>query len=786
MENKTLHLLILEDNPDDAELAVKELERKGFTVEWTRVDTEETFKEGLSEKPDLILVDYTLPSYNGMSALQVYRQLAPDIPLIIFSGTIDEDVTVECMKSGATDYVLKDRISRLGIAMKRALEEAKAHREKKQAAEALRESEVRFRNLLENMPNIAVKGYVPDGTIHYWNKANEIIYGYTAKETIGRNFIELIIPPEMRNEMRKVMLHGAQTGEMPPAAEVSLLRKDGTPVSVFSSHAVIRQPEREPELYWIDVDLTEQKQAQSALEENENRLNTIINSILTGIVIIDANTHEIMDANPAAVKIIGVPKHKIIGHVCHKYICPAAIGACPITDLGQEVDNSERILLRANGEEVPILKTVIKILLNGKECLLDSFIDISEKKKLETQLRQAQKMEAIGTLAGGIAHDFNNILFPIIGYAEMTMHDVPENSTALKNLNKILQGALRARDLVKQILTFSRQQDQELKPVKVQLVVREALKLIRSSLPSTITIHQNIEKDCGLVMAYPIQIHQVVMNLCTNAYQAMEETGGTLEVSLRNVDVNDFGTGKVNFRLEDTEPIIKYLESKVEYPDMPPGPYLCLSVGDTGQGIDYAVKDRIFDPYFTTKDPGRGTGLGLSVVHGIIKSHGGDIRVYSEPGTGTVFHVYLPVIKADFPSEIVSDKALPTGQTGHEHILLVDDETQIINILREMLTWLGYHVVARTSSTEALEVFREQPDKFDLVLTDMTMPNMTGDKLAVELMEIRSDIAVILCTGFSEGMTEEKAMSMGIKGFLMKPIVIEDLSSMIRKVLDKS
>jgi len=354
MENKTLHLLILEDNPDDAELAVKELERKGFTVEWTRVDTEEGFKEGLSGKPDLILVDYTLPSYDGISALQVYRQLAPEIPLIIFSGTIDEDVTVECMKSGATDYVLKDRISRLGLAVKRALEEAKAHRERKQAAEALRVSEVRFCNLLENMPNIAVKGYAPDGTIHYWNKANEIIYGYTAEEAIGKNFIELIIPPEIRDDMRKVILHGAQTGEMPPASEVSLLRRDGTPVSVFSSHAIIRQPEGEPEFYWVDVDLTEQKQAQSALEENEKRLSTIIDSILTGIVIIDAETHEIMDANPAAVKIIGVPKQQIIGHVCNKYICPAAKGACPITDLGQEVDNSERILLNPTTQLIHI------------------------------------------------------------------------------------------------------------------------------------------------------------------------------------------------------------------------------------------------------------------------------------------------------------------------------------------------------------------------------------------------------------------------------------------------
>ncbi|MEA1933383.1 MAG: response regulator [Thermodesulfobacteriota bacterium] len=656
MENKTLHLLILEDNPDDAELAVMELKREGFTLEWSRVDTEQGFKEALAGMPDLILVDYALPSFDGISALHVHRQLAPDIPLIIFSGTIGEEVAIECMKSGAMDYVFKNRISRLGPVVKRALKEAKADRREKQAKEAF--------------------------------------------------------------------------------------------------------------------------------EENEKHLNTILNSIQTGIVAIDSETHEIIYANPAAVKIIGAPKEQIIGHVCNKYICPAAKGACPITDLGQKMDNSEQILLKANGEEIPVLKTAIQIMLNHKECLLESFIDISEKKKLETQLRQAQKMEAIGTLAGGIAHDFNNILFPIIGYAEITMDEVPEDSLVRKNLDEILSGALRAGDLVKQILTFSRQHDQELKPLKVQLVVREALKLIRSSLPSTIKISQNVEKKCGLVMAYPIQIHQVVMNLCTNAFQAMEKTGGALAVSLRNVDPIDSVSGNVDFGLEGAESTIKYLESKIEYPDMAPGPHLCLTVGDTGQGMGQTVMDRIFDPYFTTKETGKGTGLGLSVVHGIIKSHGGEIRVYSEPGKGTVFHVYLPVIKADFvSSETVSDKALPTG---HEHILLVDDEPRIIKMFQRILERLGYKVTARTGSIDALETFRAQPDKFDLVITDMTMPNMTGDKLAGKLIKIQPDIAIILCTGFSEGMTKKKAASLGIKGFLMKPIKSKDLSMMIRKTLDSA
>jgi len=388
--------------------------------------------------------------------------------------------------------------------------------------------------------------------------------------------------------------------------------------------------------------------------------------------------------------------------------------------------------------------------------------DVTSEIELESQLRQSQKMEAIGTLASGIAHDFNNILFPIMGYAEMTVDDLPEHSRARKNLTEILKAITRAKDLVQQILTFSRQNEQELKPLKAQLVVKEALKLIRSSIPATIEIDQDIEKDCAPIMADPTKIHQVVMNLCTNAYHAMEEKGGRLNVRLKEVELTT----------EDVTGI-----------DIAPGPYLCLTVSDTGQGIDQFIINRIFDPYFTSKEKGKGTGLGLAVVHGIVKNCGGNIRLYSEPGRGSLFNVYLPVIKTVMytSSEIASDKPL---QTGHEHILLVDDEAQIVDMEKVMLERLGYDVTTRTSSTDALEALKASPDKFDLVITDMTMPNMTGDELAGECKAIRKDIPFILCTGFSEKISEERANVLGIMGFLMKPFVMRDLARTIREVLD--
>jgi signal transduction histidine kinase/CheY-like chemotaxis protein len=386
-----------------------------------------------------------------------------------------------------------------------------------------------------------------------------------------------------------------------------------------------------------------------------------------------------------------------------------------------------------------------------------------QEKKLETQLRQAQKMEAIGTLAGGIAHDFNNILSAVIGYTELALINIPKESSLQNHLQQVLKAGSRAKDLVKQILTFSRQAEQEVGPFQIKLIAKEALKLLRASLPTTIEIRQDIQSD-STVLADPTQIHQVLMNLCTNAGYAMQETGGTLEVSLTNVELDSHFTGR--------------------HSDMAPGPHLRLTVSDTGHGMTPDVLERIFDPFFTTKGPGEGTGMGLSVVHGIVKSFGGTITVYSEPGKGSTFHVYLPIaedLKDEGETEVI--EPLPTG---NERILLIDDEQPLVDIGKQMLERLGYEVITRTSSIEALELFRAQPDRFDLVITDMTMPNMTGDKLAMEIMKIRPDVPVILCTGFSPAITEEEANAWGIQALLEKPLLRHDLAKTIRQVLDES
>ena len=403
-------------------------------------------------------------------------------------------------------------------------------------------------------------------------------------------------------------------------------------------------------------------------------------------------------------------------------------------------------------------------LLQNQNIILEKKVEERTKALAhsERQLQQAMKIQAIGTLAGGIAHDFNNILSPIIGYTELTMDDIPEDSQARNYLERILKATNRAKELVQQILMFSRQNCQERKPLKVQNLIKEALKLLRATIPATVEINCDVGQDCGPIMGDPTQIHQVIMNLCTNAYHAMQETGGRLDVSLKEIDIS--------------------YEQTMERLGLKLGKHLQLTVKDAGHGMEPEVLERIFEPYYTTKKKGKGTGLGLSVIDGIVKNHGGDITVSSQPGKGAVFNIYLPVIDH---IDVETESAETTiAANGSERILLIDDEEQIIDFEQQILERLGYKVISKTDSEEALEEFAAQPDQFDLVITDMTMPKMTGDQLARKMMDIKPEIPVILCTGFNEAITEEKALAMGIDKFVMKPIVKDKLANTIRAVLD--
>jgi PAS domain S-box-containing protein len=622
--------------------------------------------------------------------------------------------------------------------------------ERKLAEKALRESEEKYRSMMEAMNDAA---YIcsSDFRVEYMNPA---MIKMTGSDAIGRLCHKVIYGLDekcswcihekiMKGEHNKTEFVTLEDGNTYHISSSPIFHTDGS-VSKMS----------------IYHDITVQRQ----VEENYRMLfREMQASIILHETIFDAQgmpvDYRFMAFNPAFDRITGMKGEDIVGKTVLEVF--PDIEPYWIEAYKKVAVTGEPVYLENYSEELDrhLQMTVFR---PTPYQLASASIDITDRKNMEKRLQQSQKMEAIGTLAGGIAHDFNNILFPIVGYTEMMLDDLPEDSPFRNNVKEIFQGTMRAGDLVKQILAFSRQSDQNPKPLKVQPIVREVLKLIRSSLPTTIEIKQHISNKCGLVTADATQIHQVAMNLMTNAFHAMEDEGGELEVTLKEVELG----------IDD-----------LTDPSMTPGAYVCLTVADTGPGIDQSVISRIFEPYYTTKGEGKGTGLGLAVVHGIVKNYEGDIRVYSEPGMGTAFHVYLPVIKSRVETEEANAVAQVPG--GTERILLVDDEDPIVRMEKQMLERLGYNVTIRTSSIEALEAFRSAPDKFDLVITDMTMPNMTGVQLSQKLLEIRPDIPIIICTGFSTGIDEAKATAAGIRGFVMKPVVKSEVAKKIREVLDQ-
>jgi PAS domain S-box-containing protein len=510
----------------------------------------------------------------------------------------------------------------------------------------------------------------------------------------------------------------------------------------------------------------------TALRQSEERYRVTFQAIPDAITLTKLEGGRFIEVNEGFCAMTGFSRGEVIGRTqldLNLFVNPSERSQFfEILNREGQVNGYELKCRRSDGVLFDALLSCRPLRYGNDDCLVSVAKDITavkgsqeEKARLEAQLRQAQKMEAIGTLAGGISHDFNNILAAMMGYTELVLLNQPEGTRVHHYLDEILKAGERAKNLVSQILAFSRQSESERKPIQLRPIVKESLKLLRASLPATIEIRQDIGTDEAVVLADPTQIHQIIMNLCTNAAQAMRENGGILEVSLHQVQTDQ--------------------DLCAAHPDLRPGPCVALTVGDTGCGMTPEVLDRIFEPYFTTKEKGEGTGLGLAVVHGIVTGYGGVISVNTEPARGSVFKIYLPAVETA-PPQTHRDEKL---QSGRERILFVDDEPSLVEIGRDMLQHLGYEVVTFSSSIEALDAFRARPDRFDLVITDMTMPQMTGEHLAQALIETRPDLPVILCTGYTERITEEMASALGIKGFLLKPLSAHDLAKKIRDILDK-
>jgi PAS domain S-box-containing protein len=643
--------------------------------------------------------------------------------------------------------------------------------DRKQAQEELLESEEKYKSLANNLNMGIFRNTVgSEGEFLEANPAIVKMFGFDNRE----EFLKLRVIDLYKNSNdrkkynEKLLKEGALQNE-----ELELRKKDGTSFIGSVSAVVVKNEENKVQYYdGIIEDITGRKLAEEALIKSEKQFRNLFNSI-TDLIYTQDMEGRFISTNPAMQRLFGYDMDEFIEHRATDFMKPEFQSGfvSQYLDVIKEKGYHEGISchFKKNKEKIYIeyRSSLVKPDDGGESYISGIGRDVTEKvlsekevAQLQKQVAQVQKMESIGTLAGGIAHDFNNILSPILGYTEMILMDIPEDSPIRESLNQTYKSALRAKSLVKQILTFSRQDSNELTLMEMQPIVKEVLKLIRSTIPTTIVIKQDINPDCGEIKADPTQIHQIVMNLTTNAYHAMEETGGELRVNLKEVELGALDLSN---------------------PNMAPGVYACLIVADTGMGMDKNLIDKIFDPFFTTKAIGKGSGMGLSVVHGIVTAMGGAIQVYSEPGKGTEFHVYLPVVKRASEQKVIHSKTQIQG--GTEQILLVDDEEAILTMAKQMLERLGYKVTSHTSSLEALETFHSNPDGFDLIITDMAMPNMPGDKLSAELIRIRPDIPVLLCTGFSETMSEEKVASLGIKGFLLKPIVMKDLAQKIREVL---
>jgi two-component system cell cycle sensor histidine kinase/response regulator CckA len=639
----------------------------------------------------------------------------------------------------------------------------------KSTQEALKKSESHYRSLFNNL-SIGLYRTTPEGVVLDANPMLVRMFAYPDKETfISRRAEELYVTSEDREVFKRTVGNQPFGGHY----ECQMRRYDGTILWVENQSTAFRDGAGKILYYEGSLkDITERKRSEEALRNSEARFRTAFENASVGMTLVDLNG-VYFEVNLALARMIGYSPAEMIGRPVADFTHPDDIGLRSqfLSDLLEGRISSgeqERRFVHKDGSTVwTLIWASLHRDLSGRPLYFISLVqDLSDRKKadeergkLESQLLQAQKMEAIGSLAGGIAHDFNNILSAIIGYTELSMLS---DGAPVDYLQEALKAANRAKDLVKQILSFSRQTDEERMPVLVGMVVKEVVKFLRASIPTTIDINCEIDERTGSVLANSVELHQILMNLCTNAVHAIGGQAGLVEIRVQRVEITAC--------------------QRNAFPDLDPGFYVELSVKDSGQGIRSEIKERIFDPYFTTKEKGVGTGLGLAVVHGIVKKSNGTIRVESQPGRGSAFYVYLPQIER--PSTALAHPSiLPIGGSGK--ILFVDDEQMIADIGEKILKRLGYDVVSRTSPIEALELFKAKPRAFDLVISDQTMPGITGDGLARELMKIDPKIPVILCTGYSQLIDAEKAKEKGIKALVMKPILINEMDEAIRKVLQK-
>jgi PAS domain S-box-containing protein len=639
VNGKSLRVLVVEDSEDDAQLLLRELQRGGYVVQHQRVELAEEMSRLLKEHAwDLVISDYSMPRFNALKALETLKASRLDLPFIIVSGTIGEDVAVSAMKTGAHDYLVKGNLTRLIPVIQRELREAEEREGRRRADEALRQTEKRYRDLVENARDIIYEHDLA-GNYTSTNKAGEQITGYSREEALKLNLAQIVAPAFQ--EKAKEMIRRKLAGESVTAYELDLVAKDGSHVAV------------------------------------------------------EVNTRLVFQ-NGTPIGVQGIAR------------------------------------------------------------------DVTERKQLEEQLRQSQKLEAIGQLAGGVAHDFNNLLTVILGYADLSLSRLPANEQLCRNLEEIKKAGERAASLTRQLLAFSRKQVLQPRVFALNTIVADLEKMLRRMIGEDIEFRTNLGAGIGNVKADPGQIEQVIMNLVVNARDAMP-SGGKLTIETNNVELDE------TYERQHISAIA--------------GSYVLLAVGDTGTGMDEQTRKHIFEPFFTTKESGKGTGLGLSMVYGIVKQSGGNIWVYSEPGIGTTFKIYLPRVAepAEKYKHVAAAHHLPTAT---ETVLLVEDAEMVRDLAKEVLETNGYRVLEATNVREALLICEQSRETIHILLTDVVMPEMSGPELVSRLVSTHPEMRVLYMSGYTEDTIVHHGVLEEGTNFIEKPFTPDLLALKVREVLE--
>jgi two-component system, cell cycle sensor histidine kinase and response regulator CckA len=771
MPQDALRILILEDVPMDAELVEYELERARIPFSSRRVDSRDGFLRELEEfQPDVILSDYTLPRFDGMTALSLARQRAPGIPFLIVTGSVNEETAVGCMKAGATDYLLKSNLARIGPAIEAALERERTHAEKARAESALAASERRFRSLVQNSSDL-VTIVAPDGAILYASDSAERIVGYSPAQLVGTSLLEYIDQSDV-GPLRQLL----QNGDGWPRASVTgplefrLHRADGTPVWLEAVGTNLLTDATIRGIVLNARDVSERKRADRALRDSEERYRDLFDNA-SDLVCMTTPAGDLLYVNNAWHEGTGYREDEIGRMQLLEIVHPDSRGH--FTDVlervlaGERLDHVELVFVPKSGIPITVEGNLSCTFKEGQPSVVRGiYRDITERKRVEEHLRRAERMQAAGKLAGGVAHEVNNMMTGVIGFSEFVLRSLGSDDPRRADVEEVIKAGTRAADVTRQLLAFTRQQFLRPQVMEINAVISETEKMLRHSLGEDKNLELRLSPQAGQIRADRGQLEQVLINLVLNARDAIS------------------GNGRVTLETAAAVWDAAYAERHGGV-DIPLGPYVMLAVSDTGCGMDVDVQARIFEPFFTTKAIGQGTGLGLSTVYGIVKQSGGFIWVYSEPGQGSVFKVYLPEAR---PAPVPELRPAPPGSAplhGSETVLVIEDEEVVRNLAKRGLRDHGYTVVDARNGADALRYIQHHPGTVDLVICDVVMPEMGGRELGRHLAMFNPDLPVLYMSGYTGDDVVQRGLLDPGAPFQQKPFTPAILASKVRTMLDQ-